>query len=88
MPPSAGQMWLDVARRRRPVPERRRGKIRRLRKGEIRRPPQPPRSSRRTGGRCSHLVKSIVKPRPGGNVGEIGDARSGLSNTGSGSSKG
>uniref|UniRef100_A0A0D3HBT9 Uncharacterized protein n=1 Tax=Oryza barthii TaxID=65489 RepID=A0A0D3HBT9_9ORYZ len=45
-------------------------------------------SSRRTGGRCSHLVKSIVKPRPGKNVGEIGDARSGLCNTGSGSSKG
>jgi hypothetical protein len=40
----------------------------------------------------TQFVKSIVKlskvPRPGGNVGEIGDARSGLSNTGSGSSKG
>uniref|UniRef100_A0A0D3H527 Uncharacterized protein n=1 Tax=Oryza barthii TaxID=65489 RepID=A0A0D3H527_9ORYZ len=45
-------------------------------------------SSHRTSGRCSHLVKSIGKPRPGRNVGEIGDAKSGLSNTGSGSSKG
>uniref|UniRef100_A0A0E0QPL4 Uncharacterized protein n=1 Tax=Oryza rufipogon TaxID=4529 RepID=A0A0E0QPL4_ORYRU len=77
MPPGAGQMWLDVAGRRRPIPECRRGEIRWPRKGEI-----------RTGGRCSHLVKSIGKPRPGRNVGEIGDAKSSLSNTRSGSSKG
>uniref|UniRef100_A0A0D3H110 Uncharacterized protein n=1 Tax=Oryza barthii TaxID=65489 RepID=A0A0D3H110_9ORYZ len=83
MPPGTGQMWLDVAGRQRLIPEHRRGEIRQTRKGEIRRPLQPPRQA---------FVKSIVKlskvPRPGGNVGEIGDARSGLSNTGSGSSKG
>ncbi|BAS87725.1 Os04g0133501 [Oryza sativa Japonica Group] len=42
----------------------------------------------RSSGRRNHLVRQFTKLRPGGNVGEIGDARSGLSNTGSSPSKG